>query len=230
MAEPVLIGCVWAGADPEAMPVAAQLVEAAASALGGVDGLVAVAGQEDSSLVDVLLRLSPEQAASAVIVPLSLGYAIELTHAIAATVEATGRGRTAETLAPDIRLVEVVLDRLKQAHVDPEATLVLAVEGSLDPLTRADATAAAEALRLAWRGPVRIGSVAEAEASVAAAVDAARIYGEEGQVAIASFLLWPGARQRALGAAGAGSVTEQLAPHPAVVAIVIDRYSEVARA
>lgn len=229
MTEPVLIGCVWGGADPEAMPVAAQLVEAAAGALGGVDGLLAVAGGEAPTLSQVLERLPSEQAASAVVVPLSLGYAPELVHEIAATLAAVGSGRAAGAIAPDVRLVEIVLDRLKDAHVDREATLVLAVEGSLDPLSRADAAAAAETLRLLWGGPVRIGSVAQAEASVASAVDAARIYGEEGQVAIASFLLWPGARQTSLTTAGASAVTEQLAPHPALVAIVMDRYCEVAR-
>lgn len=230
MSKPVLIGCVWGASDPEALPTAALVVEAAAAAIGDVEGLVAVAGGDNATLADVLGGLPDGGAADAIVVPLSLGFAPELSHEIAATIAATGKGRAAGPLAPDVRLVEIVTDRIKAAKVDRESTLVLAVEGSSDPLSRVDAADVAESLRSQWSGPVRIGSVAGAEASVTAAVEQARAYGEEGTVAIASFLLWPGARQSSLGQAGAAAVTEQLAPHPTLVSMVIDRYSAVAKA
>ena len=58
------------------------------------------------------------------------------------------------------------------------------------------------------------------------AVTEARKYGEDGVVAVASFLLAPGFFQKRLGESGADYVTGPLAPHPRLVEIVLDRYRD----
>ena len=94
-------------------------------------------------------------------------------------------------LGLDDRLTAIVVDRLRAAHVSRDATLVLAVVGSSDPRAQADTEASAELLRGAWRGPVRVAFAAGHAPSVADAARSARNYGEDGTVAVASFLLAP---------------------------------------
>jgi hypothetical protein len=93
--------------------------------------------------------------------------------------------------------------------------------------SQADTEAAAEMLRGTWEGPVRVAYAAGHAPSVADAVRSARDYGEDGTVAVASYLLAPGVFQARLSEAGADVVTPALAPHPEIVSIVIDRYSSL---
>jgi len=176
-------------------------------------------------LNDVIAELpASEEGLTAVVVPLLLASGHHVYHDIAKAVESRPDVVGTEVLGPDSRLVDIVLDRLREAHVPADATLVLAAAGSSDPRSQSDTEAAAETLRGAWGGPVRVGFAAGHEPSVADAVAQAHEFGEDGVVAVASFLLAPGVFQKRLGEAGADYVTGPLAPHPDLVSIVAERY------
>jgi len=106
----------------------------------------------------------------------------------------------------------------------------LAAAGSSDPRSQADTEAAADMLRVHWGGPVRVGYAAGIKPSVAEAVVAARVHGEDMEVAVASFLLSPGFFQGRIEEAGADHFTGPLAPHPLLLDIIADRYREASGA
>ena len=169
---------------------------------------------------------SRDGAASAVVVPILLGGGYHVYVDIAQAVEGRPDVLTAPALGPDPRLLDIVVERLDQAGVPRDATVVLAAAGSSDPRSQADTATAAEMLREHWAGPVRIGYAAGPSPSVADAVASARENGEDGTVAVASYLLAPGLFQRRLHEAGADFVTEPLAPHHALLEIIADRFHD----
>ncbi len=224
MAEnPILIGCGHGNTSEEGRQVIRDLLDAVRLALPDVEVREAYVAVHSPVLGDVIADI-PEalSGTSAVVVPLFLGDGF---LAIAKAVKARDDVVSAAALDPDTRLVDALLDRLREAHVSREATLVLASAGSSDPRLQADTVAVAEKLRGAWAGPVRAAFAEIQEPSVAHAVEAAREFGEEGVVAVASFLVAPGDSYTTLQDAGADVVTAPLAPHPDIVSIVIDRYS-----
>jgi sirohydrochlorin ferrochelatase len=225
---PILIGCAHGSISDEGKQVIRDLLDAVRIALPDVEVREAYVDIHGPTLEDVIADIPEAQTGtSAVVVPLFLGDGF---LAIAKAVEARDDVVSAAALGPDTRLVDAVLDRLREEHTNREATVVLASTGSLDPRLQADTLAAAETLRGAWAGPVRVGFAHLQEPSVAQAVEAAREFGEEGVVAVASFLIAPGDFHDALQDSGADVVTRPLAPHPDIVSIVIDRYSSPTRA
>jgi len=226
---PVLIGCGHGTKSPEGQQAMREFLDAVRLALPEVEVREAYVDVHGPELADVVADIPrAESGLSAVVVPLLLGGGFHVYHDIAKAVEDRDDVVSASALGPDTRLVDVVRDRLREAHVAHDATLVLAAAGSSDPRSQADTEAAAETLRGAWDGPVRLGFAAGQEPSVSQAVATAREFGEEGVVAIASFLLVPGVFHAKLHEAGADIVTAPLAPHPDLVSIVIDRYSDLA--
>lgn len=202
-----------------------QFLDAIRVAMPDVDVREAYVDVQGPFLNDVIAELpASEEGLTAVVVPLLLASGYHVYHDIAKAVESRPDVVGAEALGPDSRLVDIVLDRLREAHVPADATLVLAAAGSSDPRSQSDTEAAAETLRGAWGGPVRVGFAAGHEPSVADAVAQAHEFGEDGVVAVASFLLAPGVFQKRLGEAGADYVTGPLAPHPDLVSIVAERY------
>lgn len=194
----------------------------------GVDVREAYVDVHGPKLADVIANIPvADEGLSAVVVPLLVAGGYHVYHDIAAAVATRPDVVAANALGPDARLTAIVLDRLREAHVSHESTLVLAAAGSSDERATADTEAAAEMLRGTWAGPVRVAYAAGHEPSVADAVRAARANGEDGIVAVASFLLAPGVFQAQLEEAGADVVTPSLAPHPELVSIVIDRYSSL---
>ena len=224
MAEnPILIGCAHGSTSEEGKRVIRDLLDAVRLALPDVEVREAYVAVHSPALGDVIADIPQVQSGtSAVVVPLFLGDGF---LSIAKAVKVRDDVVSAAALGPDTRLVDALLDRLREAHVSREATLVLASVGSSDPRLQADTVAVAETLRGAWAGPVRVGFAETQEPSVAHAVEAAREFGEEGVVAVASFLVAPGDSYTTLQDAGADVVTGPLAPHPDIVSIVIDRYS-----
>lgn len=202
-----------------------QFLDAIRVAMPDVDVREAYVDVHGPFLNDVIAELpASEEGLTAVVVPLLLASGHHVYHDIAKAVESRPDVVGTEVLGPDSRLVDIVLDRLREAHVPADATLVLAAAGSSDPRSQSDTEVAAETLRGAWRGPVRVGFAAGHEPSVADAVAQAHEFGEDGVVAVASFLLAPGVFQKRLGEAGADYVTGPLAPHPDLVSIVAERY------
>ncbi len=222
---PILIGCAHGTASTEGQAVVRQIIEDVRVAMPDVDVREAYVDVHGPFLDDVIAEIPvSEEGLTAVVVPLLLASGYHVYHDIAKAVGSRPDVVSADALGPDSRLVDIVLDRLREAHVPAEATLVLAAAGSSDPRSAADTEAAAEMLRGAWGGPVRVGFAAGHEPSVADAVAQAHEFGEDGVVAVASFLLAPGVFQKRLGEAGADYVTGPLAPHPDLVSIVAERY------
>jgi sirohydrochlorin ferrochelatase len=223
---PILIGCGHGTKSAEGQQTIRDLLDAVRLAMPGVDVREAYVDVHGPKLADVIADIPvAEEGLSAVVVPLLIAGGYHVYHDIATAVSMRPDVVAAPALGPDARLTAIVLDRLREARVSHESTLVLAAAGSSDERATADTEAAAETLRGTWAGPVRVAYAAGRSPSAADAVRAARNYGEDGTVAVASFLLAPGKFQARLEEAGADVVTPALAPHPELVSIVIDRYS-----
>jgi sirohydrochlorin ferrochelatase len=226
---PVLIACAHGTAQPEGRQRIGELLDAVRQQLPGVEVREAYVDGHGPSLTDVVSAIRQrDHGVAAVIVPLLLAAGdnehVDISRAVA--------GRTdvlcAPVLGPDERLVEVVRARLFDEGTSPDMTVVLAVGGSSDPRSHADAETAADSLRASWRGPVRVGYAAGDYPSVADSVRAARSYGED-LVAVASYHLVPSELHAELAGAGADIVTPPLGAHPLVVDVVCDRYRALAR-
>lgn len=217
-----LIACAHGTRDEGGQATIRAVIDQVQAALPHVEvreAYVDVHGPELASVV-------ADTPGAAVVVPLLLAGGYHVFHDIATAVADHPQVVAAPALGPDSRLIDVVMDRLREAGVPRDATLILAAAGSSDPRSEADTAAAADMVRSRWEGPVRIGYAAGIHPTVADAVADARAYGEEGAVAVASFLLAPGFFHKRLVEAGADYVTAPLAPHPRIVEIVLDRYRD----
>lgn len=227
---PLLIGCAHGTRSPEGQATIRALLDAVRRAAPDLEVREAYVDVHGPTLDEVVAGVAPGQGVSAVVVPLLIAGGYHVYHDIATAIEERDDIVATGALGPDTRLVDVVMQRLREAHVPAEATLVLAAAGSSDPRSQADTAQMAELMRGAWGGPVRVGFAAGHEPSVADAVRAARENGEDETVAIASLLLAPGVFQTRLHESGADLVTGPLAPHPDIVSIVLDRYASVVNA
>jgi sirohydrochlorin ferrochelatase len=192
-----------------------------------LDVQMAFVQHAEPSLTDALDAAGPD----VVIVPLllSAGYHVSTDIAGAVTaidtaITATGLGpRVSGPLGPDPLLVTALAGRLEEAGVPPGTPVVLAAAGSSDPQAAADAHAQADLLAAELGVPVAAAFGAAGRPSVAEAVASLRAR-TGSRVAVASYLLAPGRFQDRLGESGADWVTEPLGAHPAIAALVIDRY------
>jgi sirohydrochlorin ferrochelatase len=193
-----------------------------------LDIQVAFVQDAEPSLPHALDAAGPD----VVIVPLLLSTGYHLTTDIAGAVTAidtaiTAGGapapRVAGPLGPDPLLVTALTGRLAEAQVPPGTPVVLAAAGSADPLAAAQVQAQADLLAADLGAPVAVGYAAAGQPTVGDAVAALRV--RTGQpVAVASYLLAPGQFQDKLSQSGADWVTMPLGAHPAVAALIIDRY------
>ncbi|WP_082092100.1 sirohydrochlorin chelatase [Demequina pelophila] len=223
----ILIGCAHGTRDTDGQDTVRRLIAEVRAALPEREVREAYVDVHGPELGDVVEAVPEDtHGVSAVVVPLLLSGGYHVYHDIAKAVHGRVDIPAAPALGPDQRLIDIVLERVDQARVPPTATLILAPAGSSDPRSRADTEAAAEMLRARWGGPVRIGYAAGIEPTVKDAVAEARRFGEEGEVAIASFLLAPGVFQTRLTESGADYVTAPLAPHPKLVEIVLERFHD----
>jgi len=192
-----------------------------------LDVQVAFVQHAEPSLTDALDVTGPD----IVIVPLllSTGYHLTTDIAGAATaidtaITASGSGpRVAGPLGPDPLLVTALASRLGEAGV-PEATpVVLAAAGSTDPQAADEVQTQANLLADELGVPVVAGYAATGRPTVSDAV--ADLRAQTGRpVAVATYLLAPGEFHDRLAQSGADWVTAPLGDHPAVAALIIDRY------
>jgi len=131
--------------------------------------------------------------------------------------------RVAGPLGPDQLLVTALSTRLAEAGAPPGTPVVLAAAGSSDPLAAAQVAAQAALLADDLGVPVVPAFAAAGRPTVPEAVAGLRA-STEGPVAVATYLLAPGQFHDRLAESGADWVTEPLGDHPAVAALVIDRY------
>lgn len=204
--------------DVRAAYVDVQLPEVAdvvAAALADRDAITA--GQGPHGRADDVLS-TPQ----AVVVPLLLSPGFHTYVDIASAVDHR-RASATQTLGPDPRLADVLVERLRAAGAHPEDTVVLAAAGSSDPRALVVVQDMHALLVERWLGHVVIGYGAVAQPSVPDMVAQARAAGAK-RVVIASYLLAPGFFHDRLLEAGADIVTEPLGPDHRLAAIVLDRY------
>ncbi|HEX5189756.1 MAG TPA: sirohydrochlorin chelatase [Streptosporangiaceae bacterium] len=193
-----------------------------------LDIQVAFVQHAEPSLPHALDAAGPD----VVIVPLLLSTGYHLTTDIAGAVTAIDTAitagdapapRVAGPLGPDPLLVTALTGRLAEAEVPAGTPVVLAAAGSSDPLAAGQVQAQADLLAADLGVPVAVGYAAAGQPTVGDAVAALRARTGK-PVAVASYLLAPGQFQDKLGQAGADWVTMPLGAHPAVAALIIDRY------
>lgn len=224
---PILIACAHgtrSRAGRDTIRAVIEEIRASAPELEVREAYVDVHGP---SLTDVVDGLSLREGQTAVVVPLLLAGGYHVHHDIANAIAHHAAVHAAPALGPDQRLIDIVMERVREAQVPRDATLVLAAAGSSDPRAQADIATMATMMRTSWGGPVQLAFAAGHTPAVADAVRAARDSGESGTVAVASLLLAPGVFQTRLAQAGADIVSAPLAPHPDIVSIVRDRYADV---
>jgi sirohydrochlorin ferrochelatase len=182
-----------------------------------LDIQVAFVQNAEPSLSHALDSVGPD----VVIVPLLLSTGYHLTNDIAGAATAidtsissgaTLAPRVAGPLGPDPLLVTALTSRLAEAGVPDGTPVVLAAAGSSDPQAADQVQAQADLLAAERAAPVTVGYAADLRAQTG------------GPVAVASYLLAPGHFHDHLAESGADWVTAPLGAHPAVAALVIDRY------
>jgi sirohydrochlorin ferrochelatase len=187
------------------------------AALPGVEVRLAYAGVARPQLADVLPRLD----GPVVVVPAFLAAGFHVRVDVPGQLAAVGRDDVtlAEPLGPDPALVDVALSRLAQAGGADGRAVVLAAAGSTDPVAQEDLRTAAGLFTRRLGTAVPVGYIAGGAPRVADVVAA-----QDRPVALATWLLAPGAFHRWLADAGAAVVGAPLGDHDGVVDVVLERY------
>lgn len=202
------------------------LVEEVARRARGIEVVEAFVDVQQPRVADVVAALGRP----CVVVPLLLapGYhvhadisrAVEPMHAVAA-----------RTLGPDLRIAQLLVERLERSGADRDDAVVLAASGSSDVRARRAVEQSASLLGLLWGQEVTIGYLGGTGASLDVALEHARGTGR--RTVAATFLLAPGFFHDRLLASAADLVTppllEGVTPDSRLVEIVLDRMGEVGR-
>lgn len=218
MRKPPLVAVAHGSSNPAATETITALARHVTRLAPVIDIRVAFAAHAEPSLPQALARAGQD----AVVVPLLLSTGYHLTTDIA------GAARTVTgPLGPDQLLVTALMSRLAEAGVPGGTGVVLAATGSSDPKAADQITAQAGLLAAELGAPVVAAFATSGDPSVDRAVDRLREK-TRGPVAVASYLLAPGLFHDRLAKSGADWVTAPLGDHPAVAALVIDRYRTAA--
>lgn len=227
MSGPTLLAVAHGSRDPRAAATIRALADQVERLAPVLDVQVGYLQHGQPSLPGALDSAGPD----VVIVPLLLSTGYHLTTDIAGAVTAVDTSITANgigppvasPLGPDQLLVTALAGRLAEAGVPPGTPVVLAAAGSSDPAAAADVATEADLLAAELKAPVVAAFVTAGEPTVTDAVTRLRA-ATRGPVAVASYLLAPGTFADRLRTSGADWVTEPLGDHPAVAALIIDRY------
>lgn len=224
-APPVLVGCSHGTDSVAGRAVIQAILASVADARPDLVVREAFVDVQEPAVADVVASVA-ELGRTAVVVPLLLSVGFHVRVDIAAAVE-DRPASAAHPLGPDARLVDVLVDRLTQAGLAPDDTVVLAAAGSTDPTAAVAVEEVAAGLAARLGRPVTVGYGAGSAPRVPEAVAAARAIAP-GRVVIASYLLAPGFFHDRVLDAGADVVSAPLAPDDRIVAIVLDRYAAAA--
>ena len=226
-ADPVLVGCSH-GTDNALGRAAIQaLLDAVRAQRPGLDVREAFVDVQEPR-VRAVVETALGEGRAVVVAPLLLSAGFHVNVDIA---EAVGSPHAvaAAALGPDLRLVEILAHRLREAGARAGDAVVLAAAGSSDPRSAQAVEQVAAGLRAQWpTGPVTVGYGAGRAPRVPEAVAAARRAGAQ-RVVVASYLLAPGFFHDRLLASGADLVTAPLTPDPRLADLVLDRFDQAAR-
>ena len=219
MSRPPLVAVAHGSSHPGAARTVSALARQVTRLAPVIDIRVAYVQHAEPSLSQVLA----DAGGDAVVVPLLLSTGYHLTTDIAAA----AKGPVAGPLGPDHLLVTALVARLKEAGVPSGVGVVLAAAGSSEPKAAEQIAAQAGLLAAELDAPVIAAFSASGQPSVEDAVAQLRER-TRGSVAVASYLLAPGLFHDRLAKSGADWVTAPIGDHPAVAALVIDRYRTAA--
>ncbi len=221
MSWPALVAVAHGSAHPQAAATVTALAGHVTRLAPVIDIRVAFVQHAQPSLPAALAVAGRD----AIVVPLLLSSGYHLTRDITSALNLDQK--VAGPLGPDRLLVTALASRLAEAQVPGGTPVVLAAAGSADQeaawQVRSQATLLAQELNV----PVRAAFAAAGLPAVRDAVaDLRALTGA--QVAVAAYLLTRGHFHDQLASAGADWVTAPLGDHPAVAALVIDRYRSAA--
>jgi len=215
---PVLLAVAHGSSHPAAARTVTALARQVTRLAPVIDIRVAYVQHAEPSLPQALA----EAGRDAIVVPLLLSTGYHLTTDIGAAAK-----RVAGPLGPDQLLVTAMVGRLSEAGVRAGTPVVLAAAGSSDPAAAEQVEAQAKLLATELGVQVAAAFAASGRPTVPKAVADLR-EATGGPVAIASYLLAPGHFHDQLAKSGAEWVTDPLGDHPAVAALIIDRYRTAA--
>lgn len=218
MSRPPLVAVAHGSSYPAAAETVGALARHVTRLAPVIDIRVAFVQHTQPSLPQALA----EAGQDAVVVPLLLSTGYHLSTDIAGLAK-----HVAGPLGPDQLLVTALMSRLADAGVPGGVGVVLAATGSSDPRAADQIAAQADLLATELDAPVIPAFASSGQPSVEDAVTHLREQ-TRGPVAIASYLLAPGLSHDRLAKSGADWVTAPLGDHPAVAALVIDRYRTAA--
>lgn len=227
---PALVLCAHGTRDPLGQATVRGIIAAVAGLLPEVPVLEAYVDVQGPEVDEVVVGIPRRKdAVAGVVVPLLLAAGYHVHVDIAAAVADRRDVLTTPALGPDDRLVGLVADRLLEAGVPDDVSVVLAAAGSSDPRAQQDSAEVARRLQLGRGGAVTVAYAAGPSPTVADAVRSLRERQGGSAVAVASYLLAPGFFQSRLEESGADVVTGPLAPDPRLADIVVDRYLTAVR-
>ncbi|QIK85054.1 sirohydrochlorin chelatase [Sanguibacter sp. HDW7] len=240
----MLVGCSHGTANLAGRAAIASILEDVRRLRPGLDVREAFVDVQQPEVADVVAS-SLADAGGAVVVPLLLSVGFHVKVDVAAAVAPSGAA-AAGPLGPDALLVDILVDRLREAGLTADDALVLAAAGSSDPAAAGAVAQVAEALAAvlgrevgapasadgpgsqgttsASSGGLLVGFGAGAEPRVPAAVAEARTSGR--RVVVASYLLAPGFFHDRVLEAGADVVAAPLAPDARLAELTLRRYDE----
>jgi sirohydrochlorin ferrochelatase len=221
MTQPILVACAHGTSNPEGKAAILRVVEdirAARPDVTVLDAYVDVHGPELPAVVAGLPAGAP-----AVVVPLLLSVGYHVRVDIGRVVKSRERTTAAAPLGPDPRLARVLAERLAQAELGPDDTVVLAAAGSSNPAASDDVENLADMLRHLIPNRILPAYGASAEPSVPDAVGELRAE-EVGRIVVASYLLAPGYFHDQLAKAGADAVAAPLLPAREIAEIAVERF------
>lgn len=230
----VLVAVAHGSRHPAAQANVRALLDAVRAARPGLDVREAYIELASPSLPEVLASVD----GPAVVVPLLLGNGYHIAHDVAAVADFHRPGTPcAPALGPDPLLVDALVARLAEAHQEAIAggvvpstewstgPVLLAVAGSSDPRSRADAELTASMLADRIGRPVLAAYNSAQRPSVVEAVARLRAAGHAA-VAVATYLLSPGRFATEVKACGAEVASDPLGTHAALVELVLLRYDD----
>lgn len=220
-AAPTLVAVAHGSRNPAAQANIRALLDAVRAARPGLDVREAYIELASPALPEVLAGVPGEVA----VVPLLLGNGYHIAHDVAGVTafHRPGAG-VAPALGPDSLLIEALADRLADVEGAPARhPVVLAVAGSSDPRSHADAEAMAALLARRLGRHVVAAYNSSTTPSLIETVAALRAAGHA-RVSVATYLLSPGRFSGEVKACGADVVSDPIGVHPALVELVLRRY------
>ena len=226
-----LVLCSHGTADPLGQSAVSALVAAVRARAAGHQVLETWVDVQHPQVGEVVEHARAEGFSPIVVVPLLLSGGYHVHVDIASAVASVPGAAAAAALGPDPRLAELLVQRLRENGSEAGDAVVVAAAGSSDARAVADVAAVVDAVRERWEGPVSVGFGSIATPPVAEAVARARADHPGRRVAVAAYLLAPGAFHDRLTRVGADVVATPLVPvrdgvpvvDPRLVELVLER-------